>query len=317
MKLNEVPFSTQLRKVLTVGDLETKAICLVPEWEQHGGITVMPEESTMIKELIYYQKMIQIKALNLLLKEGHFNFIVFRHLSEYDIEEALSKEEKKIYKMIEKKLPESDILEAMHVFLEPHIQVLPDTADNRKYVSTLKTKAYGVKAICIDYKFFSNKVLYHYFLYQDYVFDQIKIPKISPEQAVIFKFFKTFHVVTRFETNIELKKILSNIIENKLSPADYDLATFLSTNHMQNIASPFFWDSVQEFGFLALYDGLEKPLVAQKSKREDYHIFYSLESLLFFELLNHINKTSRCKNCAEILPSLIKGKTFKGKYCPP
>ena len=314
MKLDENVYSSLVREILNVGTLTDKVICIIPEWETHGGVKIVPPDQVIIKDYVYYEKYLQQRVRKILLNEGIFKFYAFHHRSS-DISRHLDQAEEKALRLIKKNAPESEILDAMYAFIDPHISLLPATKENLEFIKSEKVKFFRMSVLCIDYAFFSNKILYYYLLYLDCFMEKKSWEKAPVAIKPLFELFSDMYIATRFETNSTLQNIIKSSVQKELTSEEYDLASFLSTNHVQNIDTPYFWDHVTHEGF---YLGGEDLGVRQNSrKKEDFRFFYSLESLLFYELIQMMNKVRRCKNCNSVLPIKVNNKNFKGVYCQP
>ena len=334
--------SEKARKILRLPDLKDKVICFIPEWERHKFD--MSNTEITEKEYLLNEKFIFYVARDILLGKGIFSFLVFREFKNQDdkptkqeIEElekelpwlkdfgdktySFSKASKELKRKIKnirnlkiKSREEKEYYKLTYrqeELVNGNIFILPRTSDNKIFLSSRKiSEQKSLIILCIDYRKFSPySVLYNFIRYSESYLNKKNI-KIRAKLSPLYNIFPEASLSVQSFGFAKLEEFINKIVNKSITPKEMDQIKNISTNHIQHINVPSFWESVKEKEYLCEYNK-NGTVFNKNTKKDDFRFFYSLESLLFWELKNCLIKVKRCQNCNSILPD-----GFVGKYCP-
>lgn len=340
---NFFDISEKARKVLKFQDIKDKVICFVASWERSRASYMMPIEDDC-KEYILDEVHLFSAAKSMWYRYGNHTFIAFREF-EKDADEVIETEEwerkyieelhnddkYKDLKNIKPFLSASNFLKKnsaayfdwsrrTDAMMGKRISILPKDAAYIEYLKHLRTEdriqdSHEMKILAIDYRKFFGTILYHYLCFIEMVTYKKKI-KVSDELRPLYDMFFTVSMDIRLGSFVQIKHIIERAYSKKLQVADWDVLENYSTNHLQHIDVPAFWQQVQKDGYLS-NEFVKNVEFLETGLKEDFRVFHSFESLLFYELLHCIYKIKRCQNCQKPLPDMHPdGKIFSGKYCP-
>lgn len=329
----------QARQVLGLPDLKDKAICFIGSWERTRITPYMPAEDDE-KEYAFQELALFESAKSWLQKEGDFSFVAFREFENTDgdeidyeeIEKAkrnypvdppkekdfLSELEYESYLssfLTKKSLAYFRLREKEKDLVGHRISILPTSTDY-DYIKYLKAadklvEWHRINILCVDYKHFPYSILTCFLKYISSVYkkEQLAIPEELKPLYQLFRFASDdVKMVTRYWLGVYIDRAFNGTLKIN----DWDQIEFLSMNHLQNMIIPVFWENVRKNGYLC--KGNAKNIkTGQSSKQEDVRVFYSLESLLFYELRNRLKRVKRCANCGSIMG--ISEPKYKGRYC--
>jgi len=187
-----------------------------------------------------------------------------------------------------------------------NLNVLPDDIYGNKMLKAYKKiKVEKVKVIAIDYSILQSSILKAFL---DYIENYENNKDWKGNKKILISLLKNISFEVKTDTYLEIAKTIKKIDNSTLNNVDSDLIEYRSINHLQNIDKPFFWNSVEQNGFYC--ENNNKIKIKFQNKKIDVNFFYSLSSLLFYEIAQSLKKSKRCLNCGQLLPS-----NHQGKYC--
>ncbi|PIS41825.1 MAG: hypothetical protein COT25_01000 [Candidatus Kerfeldbacteria bacterium CG08_land_8_20_14_0_20_42_7] len=340
-KIKKPDTLAQARKVLGLPNLKDKAICFISSWERTKITPYMPAEDDE-KEYIFQELALFELARHGMQKDGDLSFVAFREFEDTDdddIDYAEIKKTKKKHPVLSPKkkdfLSEINYEPLLSKFMTKksiayfrlqqreedlvghHISILPTSADY-DYIKYLKevdklVEWHRINILCVDYKHFPYFILTHFLKYVS-AFHNNKKLEVSKELKPLYQLFKSSSPDVKMIAYHWLGVYIDRAFNGTLKIGDWDQIEFLSMNHLQNMILPSFWSEVRQGGYLCKGNA-QKANEVQPGKQENVRVFYSLESLLFFELRNCLKRIKRCANCGAIIG--LSNPKYKGKYCSP
>jgi len=198
-----------------------------------------------------------------------------------------------------------------------YISILPTSAEY-DYIKYLKeadrlVESHSINILCVDYKHFPYFILTHFLKYMLAAYKKEKLV-ISDELKPLYQLFRLASADIKIVTLSWLKIYIDRAFNSTLKINDWDQIEFLSMNHLQNITLPAFWENTHKKGYLC-HGNAKNIKRGQSDQQKDVRIFYSFESLLFYELRNCLKRIKRCANCGAIIS--LEDPKYKGRYCPP
>jgi len=338
-KLKKPNTLEQARKVLGLPYLKDKAICFISSWERTRITPYMPAEDDE-KEYAFQELALFESARHWMQKEGDLSFVAFREFEDIDDNDIDYEEIEKVKKsypvsppkekdflsklkyeswlsnfMTKKSLAYFQLQQKEKDLVGHHISILPTSADY-DYIKYLKeadklVEWHRINILCIDYKHFPYFILTHFLKYIS-AFHKKELLEISEELKPLYQLFRFASADIITITQYWLGAFIDRACNGTLKVSDWDQIEFLSMNHLQNMTMPTFWESIRERGYLCKGNA-NNLKTGQSDRQEDVRIFYSLESLLFYELRNCLKRVKRCANCGAIIG--LNDPKYKGRYC--
>lgn len=340
-KINKIDTYEQARKIFGLPNLKDKVLCFMGSWERTKITPYMPTEEEE-KEYIFEELALFEVAKSWWQKQGDFSFVAFREFTDNinyedidfdNIEKTkkkcpISQPESKTFRsdfnyqidlsnfLTKNSLAYFELQQKQRDLIGHHINILPKSV-KYDYIKHLKETDrlvdwHKINILCIDYAHFPYFVISHFLKYAEIMFEKKEIV-VSNDLKPLYQLFRLTSPDVKMVTLYWLKYYIDKAFSNSLKVDDWDRIEFLSMNHLQNIHIPSFWSSVSKQGYLC--DGNTKNLQTKLSdKQEDIRIFYSFESLLFYEFKNRLKRIKRCVNCGAIIG--LDNPKYKGRYCP-
>lgn len=335
-KISEENFLEMAKKVLALPKTKDKVVCFVSDWEAYKSSSIMLGIDPGDEKYVLKEENIFRYTRGMFLLEGHISFLLFRQFDKKmfleDCWDGVDPMAKKGFEALKKGVfnnPKEEKKFEIDLKLREatdHISILPDTPDFRKFQENNKKTVdqHELKILSVDYSLFPYGILFEFLKYMNYLAllrnkKEIK-EKISPELAPLHRLFLGSSLNVRIFYATKIVEIIEKIYKKEImTVAEMDEINFLSKNHLQEIDKPRIWRYVESNGGYLCKGNLRRKPESGGSREDDGKIsvrfFYSLSSLLFWELLQCINSVRRCENCNEPLPAKRNGKIFKGKNC--
>jgi hypothetical protein len=328
-ELDKIP--EKARAIFRLPDLQDKIICFIPQWERSKFNLIRPENDD--KDYLLNEFNLFSIAREDLLKNNVFSFVAYKKINDdYLDKDDFLKNEPEAQKMYEgmellkkslfknkKERDYYDLSFKLEQLAGNEIHILPNEGDYKFFLKNENMlNQYKINILCIDYKYFPDGVLQHFLKYQKCIFrkkEELKIIR-KEELAPLYRLFSDVSVDIKMESFVEISEIINDAYNKNSSLDNLDKAEYLSVNHIQNISQPAFWQKISKSGYLCDYNKNDSNMKLRDEHKDDFRLFYSFESLLFWELKNFLKKIKRCENCNKPLPKKINGKIFKGRYCP-
>ncbi|MDP2695793.1 MAG: hypothetical protein Q8O87_00910 [bacterium] len=331
----------QARKVLGLPYLKDKAICFISSWERTRITPYMPAEDDE-KEYIFQELALFESAKHWMQKDGDLSFVAFREFEDTDDDDIDYAEIEKTKKkhpvsppkkkdflseinyesllsrfMTKKSIAYFRLQQKEKDLVGHHISILPTSADY-DYIKYLKeaeklVEWHRINILCVDYKHFPYFILTHFLKYISAFHNKERL-EVSEELKPLYQLFKSTSPDVKMIAYYWLGAFIDRAFTGAFKISDWDQIEFLSMNHIQNMTLPSFWSEVRQKGYLCRGNA-QKGNEVQPEKQDDVRVFYSLESLLFFELRNCLKRIKRCANCGAIIG--LGDPKYKGRYCSP
>lgn len=336
-KISEENFLEMAEKVLALPKTKDKVVCFVSDWERHKLSKFWKGVETRDREYMLKEEYAFSLARSKFLHEGCLSFILFSLSNNGKISKNNFKEIDPMVKMgfTEMQKWARGNPQALEGFrsssisggTDKFIGVLEDKPNFRKILENNKNvfDQHQLKILCLDYAISSDGVLFNFIRYADRIkktrlTGKAKEIKIEPDLSPLYEIFNVASKDVGTFYLQEIIRIVEKIYSKEpLSVDEMDEINFLSANHLQEIDRPPIWNFMKSNnGYLCEGNLKQEPDPRDSnnnSEKISVRFFYSLSSLLFWELLQCINSVRRCDNCNEPLPAKRNGKIFKGKNC--
>lgn len=355
MKIKEakgkIDVREQSRQVLGTPYLKDKVICYVSSWEKSKCSSYAIAEDDQ-KEYSFQESVLFEKAEGWLVEDGDFSFIAFREYKDIDDKDIDFEEIERLKKTfpIPKPKPINDIKntnlqEILNVgsydywlkkyltkkslqhfryqqkidnLKDSTIYLLPASVEYMKHFKELHPdliETHTLDILCIDYAHFPSFILNHFLRYMDIIRGKKQLP-VSDELKPLYRLFNKISSDVRLITYYNLQIWINSAFNKSSHVSEWDNIEFLSINHLQNKRGLNLWEEIKKDGYLCKENANSVSTgLCEDKERYDFRVFYSLESLLFWELKNCLKRIKRCLNCGAIIGD--SDKKYKGKYCSP
>lgn len=315
--------SEKIRSLLDIPELDDKVICFIPKWEKHK--LAYDHSEYFEQPYLLDESRLFFHARKYLFENQEFCFYVYRTFERDGSSSAQSPEEKTVSKATRSLFKSKnarkyhELTFALDQLVDHFITIIPMNANSKEYLRSQDiADSSDIHILCIDYSKLSGGILQKFLAHEATRFEKRK--KLADQP--LFDLFNEASFGVYTESMMELAEIINDAYSKELSEDQQDDMEFLSSNHVQNLPIPDFWERIPESGYVCEYnkDLLKKrKAVANEQKQSqssDFRLFYSLESLLFWELRQRLKKIKRCATCHKPLPRTINNKYFKGNHCP-
>lgn len=347
---NKVSVREQARQILGLPYLKDKVFCYVSSWERGKnnsyGIAEEDEKEYSFQEFALFEG-----AYNWLQTDGDFSFIAFREFKDIDDEDIDFEEIERLKKTFPAKKPKPDAdlngtnlreilsMGSYDYFLskfltkkslqyfryqqkidnlrDSTINLLPTSVEYMKHFKEIHPdliETHTLDILCIDYACFPNFILNHFLRYLEYRSAKKELI-VSDDLKPLYDLFKRVSSEIKWLTYYELKILIDRAFDSSLYVGDWDKIDFLSSYRLENTRKLNLWEKVKKYGYLCRGNSIDVGLgLCEDKQRYDFKVFYSFESLLYWELKNCLKRIKRCANCGAIIGE--DNKKYKGRYCP-